>query len=316
MVDQYVNQEGHLNVGNGHSIYFQDWGNPLGIIFIYLHGGPGHYFDESNKELFDPIKHRVIFFDQRGCGKSTPYAEIRNNTTHDLIEDIEKLTNHLEIKRFNVIGGSWGSTLTLLYAIAHPERIINLIIWGVYLVRQIETDYVNEGIPQYTFPEAWERFIALVPPEKRTNGDTIMKYYAEKINSNDLKIATTYANEWTLWEATLLSISYDKKSLEEDVLASNNVSVAKLETHYFLNKCFVPENYILDSIEKIKHIPCYVVQGRFDMCTPPIGAYALSNLYGKNLTLQWTNAGHLKSDKDNFLALYTIINLFHHVKDH
>lgn len=301
-------KQGYLDVGNGHTIYFEEWGNPHATPIFYFHGGPGGNFSEETKLLFNPKIHHVIFHDQRGCGKSTPYAETRHNTTQDLVEDVEKLADHLQIKKFTVMGGSWGSTLTLFYALYHPERINRIIIWSVYLASQLETDFVNEGYPRYTFPEAWERFISLVPQKNRKNGDTIMKYYAEKIRSKDKKIAKKYADEWTLWEMTLTSISYDQKSLEREILNEDNTSVAVLETHYFLNKCFVPKNFILKSVGKIKHIPCHVIQGRFDLCTPAIGAYNLSRKYGKKLTLQWTNAGHLRTDPENFIAIRTILN--------
>ncbi|MDO8497556.1 MAG: prolyl aminopeptidase [bacterium] len=306
-MDRHINNRGHLDVGDGHKIYFEDWGNPKASPSFYLHGGPGGHFSDSSKLLFDPTKHRVIFHDQRGCGQSTPYAKTENNTSQHLIRDIEKLRTHLGIENMNVIGGSWGSTLSLLYTISHPERVKRLIMWGVYLIRQFETDYVNEGYPRHTFPEAWSRFIALVPKEHRKNGDSIMKYYAGMIRSKDPKVAKLHADEWTLWEYTLCSIDYDLRRFEADVMEEDNTSVALFETHYFLNKCFVPENYILDTIHKIKHIPCSVIQGRFDFCTPPIAAYDLAQAYGKNLNLQFTNAGHMRTEPENFAALRATI---------
>ncbi len=302
-------KKGHLDVGSGHKIYFEEWGNKKAPPVFYLHGGPGGGFSDSNKLLFDPEKHHVIFHDQRGCGKSTPYAESKNNTTQDLVADINSLADHLEIDTFYVAGGSWGSALSLIYAISHPERVKKLLIWSVYLSRQFENDFVNEGYPKYTFPEAWKRFISHVPLQHRKNGDKIMEFYADKIRSKDKDTSKKFADEWTLWEATLLSINYDQKELEQVVLSEDNTAIAVLETHYFLNKCFIPENFILKNINKINHIPCYVVQGRFDFCTPPLAAYDLSKAYGKNLTLQWTHAGHLKTDAENFVALRTLINV-------
>lgn len=302
-IDPFVRHSGYLDVGNCHKIYFEDWGNPKATPYFYLHGGPGSRFSDSSKLLFDPEKHRVIFHDQRGCGKSTPYAEVKHNTTQDLIADIERLRTHLKISSMQVVGGSWGSTLSLLYALAHPERVHSLIVWGIYLVRQFETDYVNEGYPRHTFPEAWERFISFVPEKYRKKGNEIMKFYAQKIRSKTKKIATLYANEWSLWESTLMSLDYDKGKLEQEVLSEDNMSVALLETHYFLNKCFVPENFILNNVHKIAHIPCSIIQGRFDMCTPPIGAYDLARAYGNNCTLQWVNSGHSRTEPETLAAL-------------
>ena len=303
MIQTYINNSGHLSVGSGHKIYFEDWGNPKAPPIFFLHGGPGSGFNDTYKFLFDPERHRVIFFDQRGSGKSTPFAEIKNNTTQDLVEDIEKLRNHFNVERFTLVGGSWGSSLSLFYAIAHPERVKQMILWGIFLCRQDESDYIYEGYPRCYFPEAWERFISLVPEKNRKNGDTITAYYSEKMYSKNKKTLKEFADEWTLWEMTLLSLHHDQRKLEIETLSEDNTAIARLETHYFMNKCFVPENYILDNIHKIIHIPCSVIQGRFDMCTPPVNAYDLQKAYGKNLALQWVNSGHRRTDPEIFSAI-------------
>ncbi|HVZ67059.1 MAG TPA: prolyl aminopeptidase [Patescibacteria group bacterium] len=290
-------KSGYLDVGDGHQIYWEDWGNPKATPIFSLHGGPGSNFNESHKAIFDPNIHRVIFHDQRGSGKSKPFASIEHNTTQNLVEDIEKLRESLGISSMHVVGGSWGSALSLIYAINHPKRVKSLLIWGVYLIREFEEDWVNEGYPRYHFPQEWERFISLVPPANRKSGVSIMKYFYNKMHSKDEKEAKFYAIEWTLWESVLLSIDYDPQTLEKEIKEDpGTLSIALLETHYFLNGCFVPRNFILDNIDKIKHIPCYVEQGRFDMCTPAISAYDLSKAYGKKLKLEWVNSGHLRSD--------------------
>ncbi|MGH7204183.1 MAG: prolyl aminopeptidase [Candidatus Levyibacteriota bacterium] len=304
----HIIKSGFLPVGNGHNLYYEQWGNPNATPIFYLHGGPGSGFNDSNKLLFDPAKHHVIFHDQRGSGRSTPYASADHNTTQDLIADISQLADHLQIDSFIIMGGSWGSTLALLYAIAQPKRVQKLLIWSTYLVRQFETDYVNEGYPRYSFPEAWERFISLVPEKHRTNGDTIMQYYAQQIRSKDRETAMKFSNEWILWEASLISKNYDQRKLESDIFSGDNLALAMLETHYFLHNCFVPENYILDNIGKIQHIPAFIIHGRFDFCTPPIAARDLAKAYGKNAVLQWTNAGHLRSDPENHVAIKATIN--------
>ncbi|MEI6057891.1 MAG: hypothetical protein WCQ60_02865, partial [bacterium] len=160
-----------------------------------------------------------------------------------------------------------------------------------------EVDFVNDGRLQCFFPAEWKRFVSLVPTEHQKTGDDAMKYYAGKMRSTDKREAQKYADEWTLWEITLCSVDYDQKKLEKSIIGDkSNIALAILETHYFLNKCFVPENYILDNIDKIKHIPCMVIQGHFDMCTPPISAYDLAQAYGSKLDLQWVNAGHISKD--------------------
>src|SRR3990167_6088525 len=186
-------KKGYLKVGNGHKIYFEDWGNPKATPIFFLHGGPGSGISDKYKLLFNIKKHRVIFHDQRGSGKSKPFANIINNTTQDLVSDIEKLANHLKINKFTLIGGSWGSTLSLVYAISNPNRVKRLVIWGIYLARKFETDYVNEGYPKHTFPEAWQRFISHVPLYSRLNGNSIMKYYAKKIRDKNKSVVKKYS---------------------------------------------------------------------------------------------------------------------------
>lgn len=307
--DPFVRKSGHLAVGDGHKIYWEDWGNPKATPIVHFHGGPGAGFNDGHKVMFDPEKHRVIFFDQRGSGKSTPFAEVADNTTQKLIEDTEKLREHLGIDTWYVVGGSWGSTMSLTYAIAHPKRVKRIVTWGVYLARQFENDFIAAGYGRYNYPEAWERFIALVPEEHRKDGTAITQYYADKLYVKDARERQKYADEWTLWEASLVSLGYSKQKTEQAVLGDErNLPIARLETNYFLNGCFIPKNYIIDTIDTIKHIPCYVVQGRFDNCTPPISAYELSKAYGENLTLQWVSSGHKRSDPEMLVALKTAIN--------
>lgn len=299
----HINAKGFLDT-DGHRIYWEDWGNPDAKPIFALHGGPGGGFSDRHKLLFDSKIHRVIFHDQRGSGRSTPFASTENNTTQDLVKDIELLRTHLGLERIHVTGGSWGSALTLFYAIAHPERVDRMLIWSLFLARQFEVDFVNEGYPRYFFPDAWERFISLVPKGNRKTGDDVMRYYAEKIRSDDVAVATKYADEWTLWEITLCSIVYDPAVFEKETIGDkDNLAIARLETHYFLNKCFVPENYILDNIEKIKNIPCTLIQGRFDMCTPAISAFDLKKAYGEKLTLNVVNSSHLSTDPEMSKAL-------------
>lgn len=308
-IDEYLKDSGHLDVGDGHKIYWEDWGNPDGYPIMHFHGGPGGGFNDNHKLLFNPEIHRVIFFDQRGAGRSTPFAETKQNTTQKLVEDTEKLREHLNIEKMYLIGGSWGSTMTLCYAIAYPHRVKSMIAWGIYLGRQFENDLISAGYARFNYPEAWERFITLVPKEHQKDGTSITQYYADKLSSKDAKEASMYADEWSLWESSLLSLSYDKRKVEMEVLGDpNNVPVAKLETLYFLNNCFMPENYILDNIGKLKDIPMYVVQGRFDNCTPPQSAYELNKAYGKNMTLQMVNAGHKRNDPELQAALRAVIN--------
>jgi proline iminopeptidase len=298
---------GYLSA-DGHQIYWEDWGNPKAPLIMHLHGGPGSSFGAKHKLLYEPSQHRVIFHDQRGCGQSTPRGLLANNTVAALIADIDALRHQAGVEKITVAGGSWGSTLALLYAAAHPERVERLILWSVFLARKFEIDWVNEGYPRYTFPEAWERFISLVPASDRGNGESIMRFYATQVNGGDLERAKKYAAEWSLWEYSLTSLNYDQRRLESELAADEDtLHNTRIQLHYLQNKCFIPENYILDSIAKIRHIPCNVVHGRFDMCCPPFIAADLARAYGPKLRLQWVNSGHLRTEPEMLAALRATI---------
>ena len=302
----FLNGSGFLDVGDGHSLYWEDWGNPDGIPVVCLHGGPGAGFKDSHKALFDPAVHHVLFHDQRGCGRSRPVAGTAHNTTQHLIGDIEALMEHVGWETAHVAGGSWGSTLSLLFAIEHPHRVRSLLLWSVYLARRFENDWVNLGYPRFHLPAEWERFIGLVPDRLRADGHAVMTYYAEKMRDDDPETARRFALEWTLWEAVLTSIRYEPAEVEREIFADpSSVGTALVETHYFLNGCFIPPDHIIDSIAAIRSLPAVVVQGRFDLCTPPITAYDLARAYGDQLTLHWVNSGHIRTDPEMFAALRT-----------
>lgn len=308
-MDDKIISKGHLDVGDGHKIYYEEWGNPKSHPIIHLHGGPGAGFSSSHKRIYDPKKHHVIFHDQRGAGKSTPFASTENNTTQKLTADIVKLRNHLNVTvPTYIVGGSWGSTLSLLFTIAHPELVKGLLMWGIALVRLHEHDMTFNGEAGRFFPEAWERFIGLVPPSERKSPMDVMSYYRRKLHDTNFETAKRHANEWILWELTLCSILYEPQKLEEEVMSWDNLAFARLEAHYYVTNFFMPENYILKNIGKISHIPATVIQGRFDFCTRPINAYELAKAYGKNLKLQYVNSGHLRSEPIMLDALRATAN--------
>jgi proline iminopeptidase len=312
-VDDHVNGSGFLDSGDGHKIFWEDWGNPAGVPVVFLHGGPGGGCDPAHRTLFDPRRHRVLFHDQRGCGRSRPTASTDNNTTAHLIGDIRALMNQVGWESAHVAGGSWGSALALLFAIAHPDRVRSLLVWGVYLARREENDWVNAGGPRSHFPQEWERFIAPVPTDRRGSGDAVMRYYAEQMRSRDSAHAYRFALEWTRWEAALVSLSYQPGQLDRRLSDDPATMVtALLETHYFGNGCFVPENAILENLATIRSIRCHIVQGRFDMCTPPVSAHELAGAYGGNASLQWVNAGHLYTDPELQAALIAAAATFGH----
>ncbi len=303
-IDPATIDTGSLDVGDGHTIYWERWGNPDATPIVHLHGGPGSGHNDGHKDIYDPAVHQVIFHDQRGCGRSTPLGETTNNTTQKLIEDIDRLAATLDVPEFHVAGGSWGSTLALTYAIHAPEKVRSLLVWGIYLGSQFETDWVNEGYPRHTYPEAWEQFIGMVPEEARTSGAKTMAYYSSKVNGDDPDEALRYAQEWTKWEASIMSLGYDKAAIEREIMSEEDVITgAKMELHYFENNCFLEPDYILRHLDIIKGITCAIVNGRFDMCTPPVTAIELAKQYGKNATLQIVSSGHRRTDRELAVAL-------------
>ena len=305
----YVNDSGFLNVGDGHKIYYEDWGNKNATPIMYFHGGPGAHFSISHKSMFNPQKHRVIFYNQRGSGNSTPVGNLDNNTTHDLISDVDKLRDYLQIDKMYLCGGSWGSTMALLYAIAQPGRVISMLMWSIFLAEPTK-NHVSYTYMHNIFPEAWERFISFVPKEKRNNWYSIAEFYNQQINLNNQE-SLKYAIEWSLWGNTLINNTQAQSLLELDTIQNtqDNLTHSKIELHYMLNNYFIEENFILNYINVLKNIPAYVVHGRFDMCTPANGAYKLRQAYGDNMTLQFVNSGHKRSDPEMSAALTCANNL-------
>lgn len=304
MTNSNIINSGHLDVGDGHKLYWEDWGNPKATPIFHLHGGPGAGFNEGHKLLYNPARNRVIFHDQRGSGQSIPAGELKDNKTQDLISDIEKLREYLQIQTMHVAGGSWGATLALLYAINHPDRVKRMMLWGIFLARQFEIDLITFGYAKYNLPEAWERYINHVPKNQRSSAKGVMQFYFDKICSDNPEEAKRYADEWALWDTSLVFMNYDWQQIQREVLGSRqNIIMGKLTLYYFLNGCFIPENFILDNIKTIQNIPCAAIQGRFDFCTPPISAYDLSKAYGKNLDLKWVISGHIRSEPEMLKAL-------------
>ena len=296
----YLNGSGMLRVGGGHSIYWEDWGNARAKVPIFfLHGGPGGGFRESDKLSFDPLRQRVIFFDQRGAGKSKLLGTVENNTTQDLISDIDKLRKHLNIGVISLAGGSWGSTLALCYAIANPEVVQRMVIWGIFLAREVDNDYSYKGTGQEQhFPDAWQRFISMVPELER--GDPV-SYFAKQFEHRDKAVQKRYVTEWGLYDDSVMSIDdqIERKVLESepnDEDYEKDLACAKIEAHYFSNKCFIEGNHILKNAKSIRHIPTVIVHGRYDFACSPSGAFELSQLLGDNCYLHIVPSNHSRSD--------------------
>jgi proline iminopeptidase len=291
--DEYTIESGLLNVGEGHEIYYQRWGNPDATPTFFLHGGPGAGCKDKHKAGFDPNKHHVIFHDQRGCGQSTPFGELNHNTTQDLISDIEKLRSKFGFNKINLFGGSWGSCLSLLYAIEHSNHVQKMLINGIDTGTKKETDYIQQGGLATHFPDSWQQYIEVVPEDRRN--DTV-SYYFEKMQSNNLEEAKDHVRRWVMNESAAMSIDPDLPLLEIQSNEYDDTSrtLALLEAHYFINHCFTPENYILNSASKLKDIPIVMVQGRHDHVCPPETAYKLAKTIGDNCHLHITPGSHAR----------------------
>jgi len=286
---------GFLKVSDIHTLYYEEVGSPNGKPIVFLHGGPGGGVSPMHRRYFDPKKWRVILFDQRGCGKSTPFAELKENTTWDLVADIEKLRQHLNISHWSVFGGSWGSTLSLAYAITHPDRVKHLILRGIFLLRKKEIDWFYQEGCSKIFPDLWEQYLLPIRPADRR--DMVAAYY-QQLTSSDLSIRTKAARHWSVWEGSTSKLIPDPGVIDhfnEDEFA---LAFARIECHYFINKGFFPEdNFLLNQCEKIKHIPTVIVQGRYDVVCPAESAWDLHRALPDSKIYLIADAGHSMSEK-------------------
>ncbi|AXE61063.1 prolyl aminopeptidase [[Mycoplasma] phocae] len=281
---------GYLKVDEIHDIYYEEVGNPNGLPILFIHGGPGGGISESNRQYFDPKIYRVILFDQRGCGKSTPSACIQKNTTAHLVDDIERLREKLNIDKFILFGGSWGSALGLIYAINYPKRVAAMILRGVFLAREEDDRWLYQEGASYFFPEDYEEFISICSKSKRSN---IISAYHELLNSENTEIAEKAAYHWAKWELGLITLN--KLPMIEEILADKkaNLELAKLENHYFYNHVFLEDrNYILNNVDKIKNIKTIIVHGRYDMDCRPVGAYLLHKVMSNSELRIIDESGH------------------------
>ncbi|MFO0750236.1 MAG: prolyl aminopeptidase [Myxococcota bacterium] len=268
-------ESGHLEVGDGHRIYYEQSGAPGGKPAIFLHGGPGGGISPQHRRFFHPDRYRAVLFDQRGSGKSTPHASLEHNTTWDLVADIERLREHLGIEKWLVFGGSWGSTLALAYAEAHPDRVSELVLRGIFLGRPFEIDWLYQGATVgAVFPDGWARFIEPVPEAER--GD-LLRGYAKLLASPDAEVRLRAARAWSVWETLLSHVVASPEDLAEAEQADDAIAITAIEIHYFLNQCFFrAPTQLLDDVHKIRHIPGVIVHGRYDLVCPLQSAWDLA----------------------------------------
>ena len=287
-IDPY--RTGMLAVSPVHTIYFEESGNKEGKPVVFLHGGPGGGTDAKQRRFFDPRKYRIVLFDQRGCGKSTPHASLEDNTTWHLVSDIEALRKHLGVERWQVFGGSWGSTLALAYAETHPERVSELVLRGIFLLGERELRWFYQWGTSEIFPDAFEAYRDAIPESER--GDFIAAYH-RRLTSDDPAVRGAAAKAWSVWEAatSYLRVNDDYVARAgEDRFA---LAFARIECHYFVNKGFFDrETRLLDDVGKIRHIPCVIVQGRYDVVCPMVTAWELHRAYPEAVLRIVPDAGH------------------------
>lgn len=281
---------GFLKVSEIHTIYWELSGNPHGHPVLFLHGGPGGGTAPSNRKFFDPDFYQIILFDQRGAGKSTPHACLEENTTADLIEDIEKLRGHLKIPEWQVFGGSWGSTLALAYSQSHPEKVTGIVLRGIFLLRKKEIDWFYEGGAAAIYPDAWEPFRDLIPENER---GCFIEAYKKRLHSDDMETQYAAARAWTRWEMMTAHLHPNDENIKKGDDDKFSLAFARIENHYFVNKGFFPsDSYLLDNVEKIRHIKTIIVQGRYDVVCPIMSAWDLHKAWPEAELKIVADAGH------------------------
>jgi proline iminopeptidase len=290
-------RHGYLRVSDVHEIYYEECGNPAGKPAVFLHGGPGAGSDRRARQFFDPLHYRIVVFDQRGCGRSRPSASLVENTTWHLVADIERLRKHLGIERWLVFGGSWGSTLALAYAEANPERVSEIVLRGIFMLRYGEIRWFYQQGASQIFPDAWEAYRDAIPADER---DDYLSAYHKRLMGNDQRAALAAARAWSIWEASasfLFSNGDNIKKWGEDQFA---LAVARIECHYFVNRGFLrSESQLLDDVPRIRHIPTTIVQGRYDIVCPATSAWDLHRAWPEADLRMVPDAGHSAFEAGN-----------------
>lgn len=293
----------YLKVSDLHKIYVEEYGNPDGIPMLFLHGGPGAGSSPIYQKYFNPKKYHLIMFDQRGCGKSIPYGEISENTSHDLISDINLIFDYFSIHKAHVYGGSWGSTLALLYAEANPSKVLSLVLRGVFLCRKKDIHWFYQEGASQIYPQYWKEYVSLINHE---DADNILAAYHKMIHSTDLDVSKRACKEWSLWEgrSSCLLPSDEVISAFDEC----SISLAKIESHFFINDCFIEENQIIKNVSKIQDIPCRIVHGQYDIVCPIEQAYELHTNYINSELIIAKDCGHSVLEPNISLELLNIFD--------
>ncbi|HEX6218934.1 MAG TPA: prolyl aminopeptidase [Sphingomicrobium sp.] len=288
-------ETGMLDVGDGHQLSWELSGNPDGKPVVFLHGGPGGASSPEHRRQFNPDKYKILVFDQRGCGKSTPFASLEANTTWDLVKDIERLrTQVAKVDKWMAFGGSWGSTLALSYAQEHPERVTELVLRGIFLFQQFELDWLyREGGASAVYPDKWDEFIAPIPESER--GD-LLTAYQKRLTSDDPGVQLQAAQAFSTWEANTVTVLPNPHVIEEFSEPHKAIAIARIENHYMVNKGWLDEGQLLANAERLRGIPGVIVQGRHDTCTPPKAAWQLKKAWPEVDLQIVPDGGHLYNE--------------------
>lgn len=303
-INSTVIKQFYLPVSDLHTLYVECVGNPKGIPIVFLHGGPGSGLDEMHRHFFDPEKFFVVLFDQRGCGKSMPYACCLDNTTDDLVSDLEMIRQHLLIDAWHVFGGSWGSFLALAYAQRHTKHVLSLILRGLFLGSKEEIDFFYQQGASFVFPENYEQFVSILTDDEKKD---VLKSFYQKLHSGDPQMAQKAARYWTFWEASCLRLINTPKSIHEFAKPERCESLAKIETHYFMHGCFVRPYQLLEECHSLKDIPVTLVHGRYDMICPFKSAYLLRKQLPSLTLVEAKAAGHSGFEDEILNALYDVL---------
>ncbi|WP_031552536.1 prolyl aminopeptidase [Parvularcula oceani] len=301
-------ERGRLRVSALHEIYYEVSGNPAGKPVVVCHGGPGGGSTPSMRRYFDPQRYRIVLFDQRGCGRSAPHAELRENTTWHLIEDMEALREHLGIERWQVFGGSWGSTLCLAYALTHPDRVTELVLRGIFTLRRSELDWFYQEGANWLFPDAWDAFCAPIPQAER---DDMIEAYAARLLGDDPAAQLEAARAWSVWEGTTVSLLASPERMASFAGEQFALAFARIENHYFRHGGFFEtDDWLLENAPKLGATPGVIVQGRYDVVTPMRTAWQLEKAWPGGRLITVPDAGHAASEPGIVSALVTATDRF------
>lgn len=292
--------EFQLKVDELHTLWVEECGNPQGIPVVFLHGGPGAACEEFQRRFFDSQRYRIILFDQRGCGRSTPHAELRNNTTQDLVADIERIRNDLNIEKWLVFGGSWGSTLALVYAQAHTGRVSGLILRGIFLCRPRDIQWFYQEGASYIYPDFWQNYIQVIPQAER---DNLLAAFYKRLTSNDKKTRLEAARAWSIWEGSTSSLISNPAVVNHFSNEAIALSLARIECHYFNNDSFLRKDQLLEEMHKLANVPGVIVHGRYDVVCPIEQAYALHQAWPEAKFIIAPKSGHSATEPEILDAL-------------